>query len=228
MATRPAESTSFWRRLRSGPWGQPVVERIETALDATTRRLRNDDDVAAVVLFGSYARGDFGRKSDIDLLVLLKPLPGEDPAECRRRVIDTVSEVEADARLPVHISPLVAEADDSESLGPTLLHELWTDGIVLYGEAAALARLQPGGLAPWSAVRFSLKGTASKARVRLARRLHGASGKLGIIRLPGLNLARGAALVPAEQARAVQTALDEAGATYDAIPVWRDTGGAGS
>jgi predicted nucleotidyltransferase len=210
--------------LRNGPWGKPVVERIETALDTATRRLRADDAVAAIVVFGSYARGDFGRKSDIDLLVLLKPLLGEDLAESRRRVIETVCEVEGEARLPVHISPLVAEADDPDPLGPALLHELWTDGIVLYGEAAALGRLQPGGLAPWSAVRFSVKGTAPKARVRLARRLHGASGKPGIIRLPGLNLARGAALLPAEQARATRAALDEAGATYDAIPVWRDTG----
>lgn len=139
-----------------------------------------------------------------------------------QEVEDVVSTVESEARLPVHLAPLVAEAAEPAELGPALLHELWTDGVVLYGEAAALAMLQPGGLAPWSVVRFSLQGTLPKERVRLARRLHGTPGKPGIIRPPGLNLARGAALVPAEQARAVQAALDEAGATYDILPVWRE------
>lgn len=98
----------------------------------------------------------------------------------------------------------------------------WTDGVILYGEASALAMLQPGGLAPWRVARFSLQGTPPRERVRLARRLHGTRGKPGIIRLPGLNLARGAAFVPADQARAVRSALDDAGAAYDIIPVWRE------
>jgi hypothetical protein len=40
--------------------------------------------------------------------------------------------------------------------------------------------------------------------------------------VPGLDLARGAAFVPADQARAVRDALDDAGASYDIIPVWRE------
>jgi predicted nucleotidyltransferase len=222
--TSLASSTSFWRRLRTGPWGKPVVERVEAALDAIVRRLRTDNAIRAIVLFGSYSRGDFGRRSDIDLLVLIESGSGEQLAAARERAIEAISEVESEARLPMHIAPLVADARDVEGLGETLLHEVWTDGIVLYGEASSLAGLRPEGLAAWSVVRFSLQGTLSKERVRLARRLHGAGGKPGIIRLPGLNLARGAAMLPAEQARAVRAALDDAGATYDIIPVWRDVG----
>ncbi len=89
-------------------------------------------------------------------------------------------------------------------------------------QAAALATLQTGELAPWNVVRFSLHQARPRERVRLARRLHGRPGRPGVIRLPGLDLARGAAFVPADQARAVRTALDDAGATYDMIPVWRE------
>ncbi len=220
----PTSSTSFWRRLRSGPWGKPVVERVEAALDAIVRRLRTDDAIGAIILFGSYSRGDFGRKSDIDILVLIEPTSEDELTVVRERVIETISEIESEARLPMHIAPLVADARDAKGLGAALTHEVWTDGIVFYGEASSLAKLRPEGLAPWSVVRFSVQGTPPKERVRLARRLHGAGGKRGIIRLPGLNLARGAAIVPAEQARAVRAALDDAGATYDIIPVWRDVG----
>lgn len=214
--------TSFWHKLRRGPWGKPVVARIESALDGLVRRLRTDDVVVAILVFGSYARGDFGPKSDLDLLVLLRALPEADRVEAERRVVRAALEAESDARLPVHLAPLVASVAEPGALGSSLLHEIWTDGVILYGEASELARLQPRGLAPWDVVRFSLRGTTSRERVRLARRLHGTAGKPGIIRLPGIDLARGAALVPSEQARLVRDALDEAGATYDIIPVWRE------
>ncbi|HEX5415695.1 MAG TPA: hypothetical protein VFZ25_08505 [Chloroflexota bacterium] len=107
-------------------------------------------------------------------------------------------------------------------MGNALLHEILTDGIILFGSAAALAGLQPAGLAPWNVVRFALHGTPARERVRLARRLHGTVNRPGIIRLPGLDLARGAAFVPANQVREVREALEEAGATFDIVPVWRE------
>jgi predicted nucleotidyltransferase len=222
MATRFIESTSFWQRLRNGPWDKPVVDRIKTALDAIGRRFRESEEVVAVVVFGSYARGDFGRKSDLDLLILIREMLPADQDEARRRVVIAISEIESEARLPVHIAPIAASTENTVALGESLLHEIITDGVILYGETAALTKLKPSGLAPWAVVRFSLKGTLPKERVRLARRLHGTSGRPGIIRLPGLDLARGAALVPAEQIRAVRAALDDAGATYDIIPIWRE------
>ena len=175
-------------------------------MDCLVRRLRADDSVVAVVVFGSYARGDFGRKSDLDLLILLRRSASrEEASEAQRRVARVVGEVEGEKRLPIHLASLVAEAGDPDALGQDLLHELWTDGVVLYAEAAALAMLRPGGLAPWSVVRFSVKNAAPRDRVRLARRLHGQRGRPGIVRRPGLDLARGVT-----------------GAAYTIIPVWRE------
>jgi predicted nucleotidyltransferase len=224
MATRHAASTSFWQRLRRGPWGKPVAERIEEALDTLTRRLRLDNAVVALLVFGSYARGEAGRTSDLDLLILLRSsLADAEHAEAETRVARAVADTEVAARLPVHLTPLIVEAGQRDELGSSLVHKLWVDGVILYAEAAALAELQPQGLCPWDVVRFSLPHVPPRDRVRLARRLHGRPGRPGIIHRPGLDLARGAALVPADQTRAVQDALDEAGATYDMIPVWRET-----
>ncbi|MGI8912784.1 MAG: nucleotidyltransferase domain-containing protein [Chloroflexota bacterium] len=222
MATPHTAPMCFWHRLNRGPWDKPVTDRITDALDALVRRLRTDAAVAAVLVFGSYARGDFGRKSDLDLLILTHTRSKEERIAAERRIIQTVVDAEAEARLPVHVAPLLADSAKPAALGPELLHDLWTDGVVLFGEAAALAALRPGELAPWSVVRFSLHNVPPRDRVRLARRLHGRSERPGIIRLPGLDLARGAAFVPTDQARAVRAALDDAGAAYDIIPVWRE------
>src|ERR1700694_2427593 len=76
--TLPRSSTSFSKQLRRGPWGTEVVDRLLVALDQLTRRLTTRDDVAAVILFGSYARGEYGRKSDVDLLIVFdSPEPPE-------------------------------------------------------------------------------------------------------------------------------------------------------
>jgi predicted nucleotidyltransferase len=222
MATRRVGSTSFWRKLSNGLWAKPIAERIESALDYVVARLRHDDAVVGVLAFGSYARGDFGRTSDLDLLILLRPVSGNERPEIEQRIVSTVIDAEAIMRLSVHLAPLIVVASNPEELGSSLLHEIWTDSIIFYADAAALATLQPSGLAPWNVIRFSLGGAMPRDRVRLARRLHGTAGRAGAIRLPGLNLARGAAFVPADQARTVRDALDEARASYDLIPVWRE------
>jgi len=225
-ATRRRQSMDFWQRLNRGPWPKSVIARLTSGLDLLVQRLRSHPDVSAVILFGSYARGEFGRKSDVDLLIVLDlddvDLPPESTAP-GRAALRLVSEVEAEARLPMHLAPLLASADRLAALGAALLHEIWADGIVLHARAGVLAQLQPDRLAPWTVVRFSVARAAPHVRVRLSRRLHGVGDRPGLIHPPALTLGRGALLVPADQQQSVREALDDVGATYDLIPVWRET-----
>src|SRR5579863_7474223 len=134
MATPSTASTRFWQKLRRGHWGKPVADRIEAALDALTCRLRGDDGIRALIVFGSYARGDFSRKSDLDLLVLLGPgLTTEARDQVERRITSMAVAIETEARLPVHLAPLIADVGNPSELGASLLHELWTDGVILFG-----------------------------------------------------------------------------------------------
>src|SRR5581483_4721695 len=98
---------------------------------------------------------------------------------------------------------------------PHMQHEIWTDGVVLFGEMSALATMRPDGLSLWHVVRFTLKNASPAERNRLSRRLHGMGARPGVLRPPAYPLGRGALFVPADQARAVADVLDEAGAMYD-------------
>lgn len=55
------------------------VKEIENILSLVTSRLQEvlSDDLVEVKLFGSFARGDNTKYSDIDLLVLLKNTPSK-------------------------------------------------------------------------------------------------------------------------------------------------------
>jgi predicted nucleotidyltransferase len=222
MVTQRARSTSSWHNLRCGPWPKPATDRLVSALDTLVQRLRGQAAVAAMILFGSYARGEQGRTSDVDLLVLIDADERPERTEVGRAVLGMIGEVEAEARLPMHLSPLLAAAGRPADLPSDLLHAIWADGIVLYARLGVLEKLQPTGLAAWSLIRYSVARARPSERVRLSRRLHGGGGRVGLVRPPSLALAPGVVLVRAEQQQAVRDALDEAGATYDALPVWRE------
>ncbi len=64
---------------------QALAEAKAILIAQFSRRLKG------IVLFGSYARGDFTTGSDIDLLVLLNPLG--DPAAERERIFPAVCDL---------------------------------------------------------------------------------------------------------------------------------------
>jgi predicted nucleotidyltransferase len=222
MVTRHTNSTLFSPNSKPGPWSKPVPARLRLALEALATQAQVLDGVVGVVLFGSYARGEFGRKSDVDVLVLVQP--DEVAPAVRRNVVRIALEAETTHRLPMHIALLVAAARTPKELGDQLLHALWADGIILYAQAAALVMLQPTGLAPWEVLRFSAAGLSPSRRVQVSRLLHGRTRtQRGVVQPPGLLLGRGAVLVPPGQAAALRQAFDELGVIYDAVSVWRPT-----
>jgi predicted nucleotidyltransferase len=217
-------STRSWPHWTSGLWPEATLARLATALDDLVEQLRREPLVSGVVLFGSYARGDYGRSSDVDLLILFGDLDEPALSPVGRAVSQVVSRLEVAHRLPMHLAPLLASTDHPEQLGADLLHALWRDGIVLYAQAGALGRLLPrNNLSAWSLVRFHVAAAPAAERTQLSRRLHGRHpGQPGLVRPPSLVLGPGVLLLAAEQTAAVTHALDAAGATYDLLPVWRE------
>lgn len=200
-----------------------MLLRLRRALREIAEQLSAHGEVAGIIVFGSYARGEYGRKSDLDLLILFEGREGPETTAAGGAALQIVGEMESTERLPMHIAPLLASVDRPEDLGPELIHNIWTDGVILYARAAALARLRPEGLSPYAVIRFTMVGARPEDRVRLSRRLHGMQGRGGILAPPAVALGRGVLLVPAAQQTAVRQALDEAGASYDIIPVWRES-----
>ncbi|HEV8638666.1 MAG TPA: nucleotidyltransferase domain-containing protein [Chloroflexota bacterium] len=219
MATRLTGSTSTSRRSRPGPWPDDVLSRLDDALDALAATSRATDGVAALILFGSFARGDFGRRSDADLLALV--VGGAD-ATAAAVLTRAVADAETRFRLPMHLTLVVQDAAAPGALDPGLLHNVWTDGVVLHAQAAVLAQMRPAGLVPWTLVRYAITRLPPADRTRLMRRLHGRGGRPGLVQPPAVVLGPGVVLVPPEHRRAVLGALEEAGAVVDAVRVWRD------
>ncbi|MCC8052094.1 MAG: nucleotidyltransferase domain-containing protein [Clostridiales bacterium] len=69
--------------LSDGSEGTPVRQIIQIYAKEAMKIF--GDRLKAVILYGSYARGDFDSESDIDIMVLLD-LPEEQMAEARKKM----------------------------------------------------------------------------------------------------------------------------------------------
>jgi predicted nucleotidyltransferase len=78
---------------------RPAREHIPESelLAEITRRIRSASDPQQIVLFGSYARGEHGPDSDLDLLVIV------DHAESTRAETTRIYQALADLTVPIDV-----------------------------------------------------------------------------------------------------------------------------
>lgn len=105
---------------------QPDEKALQTIID----RIVDATQPEQIILFGSAARGDMGRNSDIDLLVIKSDVH-------RRQTMGMLHRIMIGAGYPVDV--IVAHPEDIERYGdsPALIYRsALTTGIVIYDARA--------------------------------------------------------------------------------------------
>jgi predicted nucleotidyltransferase len=110
--------------------GRP--DGVETAIRHFVQRLRERMQVTAVLLFGSRARGDWLRDSDVDLLVLSPDLDGVPHLARLERLF---AEWAAVSRLPADVLGLTPDEFAARADELSVIGEIARKGVVLYQEA---------------------------------------------------------------------------------------------
>jgi predicted nucleotidyltransferase len=162
------------------------------------KELAGIKSLQAVVLYGSFARGDTSPKSDIDLLLIFNS-----KAEARRQE-ERVAEILTRARVKRLIVPTCMGIEELRE-SPDLLFNVLRDGKVLY-RRIGVESLIPGnalGGGPMVIYEFDLAGLSHQKKVKLNRVLYGVQvGKYSYAGLVeqrgGHRLGKGAIMVPAD------------------------------
>ena len=117
--------------------------------------------LSAVILFGSLARGNFHKASDIDILLVYDE---ENPRKHLQEVAKVISELKPHRE----IRPVFTNLKD---LDPSLLREVLKEGIVLFGKLI----LTPDniGLRPYKVFSYDLRSSSSTVKTRVARLIYG-------------------------------------------------------
>lgn len=104
-----------------------AIERIQELADRIAREFEPDK----IILFGSHARGDAGKYSDVDIMVIMpfEGKGGRKQAEIRSRVRPRFG-VDILARRPDDVERRIA-------LGDSFLQDVMQEGKVLYESTRA-------------------------------------------------------------------------------------------
>jgi predicted nucleotidyltransferase len=102
------------------------VDRVR----ATLTDADDVDDLLGIVIFGSVARGEADRQSDVDCFVVVDG----DRTTARRRITDVVADLQSD-RFDGDRFVFESYVESAESARRTgsKLHEIFTEGITIYG-----------------------------------------------------------------------------------------------
>lgn len=96
-----------------------TISNIIYEFSVQLRRLL-ENDLSKVILYGSYARGDFQVNSDVDVMVLVKISP-EEIEKIEESIFDLAFDIEMEHG--IHISPIIKNEEQ---------FEYWVDVLPFY------------------------------------------------------------------------------------------------
>ncbi len=170
-------------------------------------------DIRTIYLFGSVARGDFDRDSDIDVFIDLREKEGIAARALKRFLASEEREKFRLMGVTQEIKPMEGKLAEWE-----LKESVEKDGIVLYSAAAA------AGLRPYSLLTLEPVSPVAK-RNRVLRALAGRREKnfrgVGLVQqLGGETVDSRVFLLPAEETQKVLAVLSREKANYKTKKVW--------
>ena len=92
------------------------------------------DRVKKIILYGSYARGDFNESSDIDIMILTD-LTDNELEEYKTKISDYAWEIEYNNNFEIDLSPLIKNIDKYNKRIEVIpfYMNVQKEGVVLYG-----------------------------------------------------------------------------------------------
>ena len=87
-----------------------MPNNVEKTINKFVKEIKKvlENRLIKVILYGSYARGDFHKNSDIDIL-LLTDLNEKEIEEYREKICDIIFDIELEE--DIHISPIIKNID---------------------------------------------------------------------------------------------------------------------
>jgi uncharacterized protein len=107
-------------------WTPPTPAEVEVKIQEMVRRIVTGFDPERIILFGSYARGDAGPDSDVDLLVVMKTESRKESTRAIRIALGVMG-VPKDV---IVISP--DQFEEAKNLVGTIVYPAHHEGRVLY------------------------------------------------------------------------------------------------
>ncbi|PIW68230.1 MAG: hypothetical protein COW10_03685 [Candidatus Omnitrophica bacterium CG12_big_fil_rev_8_21_14_0_65_42_8] len=189
-----------------------ILNKIAKALSAI-------EDVKAVVLYGSFARGEYTSRSDIDLLILTTEKKTSEVVQ------DKVIQLEQETGR--NIQPTIRTLEELQKTDTGLLQNIFQEGKVLYlREAADIPSAILLQQKPFLVYTFQLNSLTQKDKARFNRQLYQQTRKgykyKGLLQgLGGQKLSAGCVLVPHTEKQKIEKFFRQFKVQFSQLKVWK-------
>jgi len=194
------------------------MERLKAAVEVCREILSVGlEGLDAIILFGSVARGEDDRRSDMDLLLIFESEEDALKAE------DETARISAENQ-ELNLS-IVNKSYGEISSNPYFAFEVLRDGIVLYKRPSLLAlKAQVLPVKPYYIYIFDLKGFDQREKSRISTALYGRRKGKHVYRglldaVGGFKLGRGSVMVPADAFREMERFFETNKVSYRRLAV---------
>ena len=197
---------------------------FEDAIEDVKKSFEGNKYIGAIVLFGSVARGEATRDSDVDLLIVIK-----NEKKHERSVSDTMLKIEKKHKIDIQY---VTTDKNFDKINRQFLDTILREGIVIFGKMPQIP-FQKLGLEPYSLIKYSLSHLPQPEKMRIKRMLLGketkktykgktyTSKKTGVLmEYGGIKTGIASIMVPEKYSRKIAREMRNHGAKVSIIPAW--------
>lgn len=181
------------------------------------KNLSQIKDLKAIIVYGSFARGDYGPKSDIDLLIITTK--GKTASEIQDKIIAL--------DIKRNIQPAIRTLNELKQTDTGLLQNIFQEGKIIYLkepldiEAKLLLKQKP-----YILYTFNLTNLKQKAKAKFNRELYQRKSKKysyqGILhKIGGKKLSRGCILVAYEKKKVIEKFFKQYKIKTSTINAWK-------
>jgi len=206
-----------------------MQKEFEDAVFEFVKRISNFDIVNSVILFGSVAKGEADKRSDIDFLIIFDTIKPIRRIKEKKEIGNITLDIEK--RFDRNIQ-LVFSNKNFERLDRQFVEQAFKEGLVLYGRVPQID-VKKLRLEPYSLVYFSLKKLSKSDKMKFKKAIYGhktikkyknkvyKSSVVGIVeQLGGRRTGIASVLIPAKKIKEFTDILKKFGAEYEILDVW--------
>lgn len=204
-----------------------IQEEFEELVFEFAKKASRYKKVAYIFLFGSIAKGEADRRSDIDLLVVFDT--DKNDITTKEEISNLALSLEKKYDRNIQI---IFTNKNFDGLDEYFIKEVIHEGILLYG-VSPIVEVKGLELEPYTLMLYNLKKFTEKEKRKLKRLLYGhktkkevngkmyRSEKRGLVEvLNGKHIGRGAIIIPKTKAHSLEKELEKVKIAYKRIDMW--------
>ena len=179
--------------------------------------LSNINDLKAIILYGSFARGDYGPRSDIDLLLIVT----------KKESFESVQNAIISLELGRNIQPTIRTEKELSETDSGLLQNVFLEGKILFlREPLDLNVSMLLNLRPFLVYTFDLGKLDQKTKAKFNRafylRMHKDYKYPGALdKMKGEKLASGCIMVPFSEKKDIEKFFGSFKIKFKAVRIWK-------